>query len=103
MQLQAGRPPHLPVKSYTFYIGLNIKIYVEASVGFRHVYHPDGLNATSPAQGYVLGAASGCRKSRWNPHPKDGEVVKGRVSDIMRILIAAVLLSGQPCSLDDLF
>lgn len=99
VQPQAGRPPHLPVKSYMFYIGLNIKIYMEASVGFRHVYHLDGFNTTSPTQGYVLGAASRCREGRWNPHPKDGEAVKRQVSDIMRILIATVPLLGQPVAL----
>ena len=39
------------------------KAYVEAFIGFRHVYCPDGLNTAFPSQGYVLGADSGSRKA----------------------------------------
>lgn len=51
----------------------NLNSLIEALTGFRHMYCPDGLSTTSLTQGCVLGAVSGGRKGRQNPHSKGGE------------------------------
>lgn len=49
----------------------HLKVYIEAFTGLGHGDCVHVLNTTSLSQGYVLEAASGNRKGKWNPHSKD--------------------------------
>ena len=66
-----------------------LKVYIEDLTGFSHVCHADILHTTSLSQGHVLGAASGNRKDKQNPHSKDR-----RGSE--EAMTAQVQLTGQP-------
>lgn len=50
-----------------------LKFYKEALTELIQVYCAGVLNTTSLSQGYVLRAASGSGKGRWNPYTKDRE------------------------------
>ena len=54
----------------------DLKTPNEALSGLSHIYHAGVFNITSTSQGSVLGAASGSRKHKWNPHSKEGEGVR---------------------------
>ena len=40
-----------------------LKVYIEALMGFSHMYYPDGCSNTLVSQGSVLGAASSAGKA----------------------------------------
>lgn len=62
--------------SYTCLPNLK-KVYIEALTRFSPMNHAGIFNTTSLFQGCVLGAASGIRKDKQNPHSKDrGEGVR---------------------------
>ena len=66
-----------------------LKVYIEALTEFNHIHHLDDLSTTSLYQGYVLGANSGSREGKWNPHSKD----RGRGEEPPTI---GIWLKGQP-------
>ena len=51
----------------------NLKIYVEAFLGFSHRFSPDGLNNNLLSQGHVLENGSYCGHSGQNVYSKDRE------------------------------
>lgn len=48
-----------------------LKVYIKASSGFSHLFHPYGLNNTLLSQGYVLETAPGTGNTWKNMHSKD--------------------------------
>lgn len=54
----------------------NLKIYVEALTGLRHICHPDGLNSTSLSQDYFLGQHLGAGKASGTHIRRTGKEVR---------------------------
>lgn len=50
-----------------------LKVYLETLTGFSHMPSLDRLNTAFLTQGYILGAASRSKESKWNAHPKAQE------------------------------
>lgn len=70
---------------------------MDAFPGFSHVYHPDGLNTTSPSQGYIFGAASGSWKGEQDAHSKDREGLRS-----LPLPESSLQVNRQSCRLNEL-
>ena len=67
-----------------------LKVYIEALVGFSHIYRPDGLNNTLLFQGYVFETGSYCGNSGQNVHSKDGKEMRS-----FQLPTSSSLVQGQ--------
>lgn len=71
-------------------------VYIEASIGFSHLFSPGGLNNTLLSQDCILENGSHCENGGRNVHSKDRGGGEGPVAWIQLMGQPAVMFFGWP-------